>query len=130
MKPYEQEGQKIRITTLKVEYKVIPFSDTLWKTVLKKWRDILKIEEVVLTAEEQQHRDTFKTVKINAYVDSELIEYLGLYEVDKVVLEHIADYLEKHYKLDKNDAKVIVESIVRDTKNSARKFYVADIVKE
>lgn len=36
MKPYEKEDQKIRITTLKVEYKVIPFSDTLWKTVLKK----------------------------------------------------------------------------------------------
>lgn len=35
MKPYEQEDQKIRITTLKVEYKVIPFSDSLWKTVLK-----------------------------------------------------------------------------------------------
>ena len=130
MKLYEQEGQKIRITTLKVEYKVIPFSDTLWKTVLKKWRDILKIEEVVLTAEEKQYSDTVKTLRISAYVDSDLIEYLGLYEVDKVVLEHIADYLEKHYKLDKNDAKVIVESIVRDTKNSARKFYVADIVKE
>lgn len=130
MKPYEPEDQKIRITTLKVEYKVIPFSDTLWKTVLKKWRDILKIEEVILMAEEQRYSDTFKTIKINAYVDSELIEYLGLYEVDKVVLEHIADYLEKHYNLDKNDAKVIVESIVRDTKNSARKFYVADIVKE
>lgn len=130
MKPYEQEGQKIRITTLKVEYKVIPFSDTLWKTVLKKWRDILKIEEVVLMAEEKQYSDTVKTLRISAYVDSDLIEYLGLYEVDKVVLEHIADYLEKHYKLDKNDAKVIVESIVRDTKNSARKFYVADIVKE
>lgn len=129
MKPYEQEGQKIRITTLKVEYKVIPFSDTLWKTVLKKWRDILKIEEVVLMAEEKQYSDTVKTLRISAYVDSDLIEYLGLYEVDKVVLEHIADYLEKHYKLDKNDAKVIVESIVRDTKNSARKFYVADIVK-
>lgn len=128
MKPYEKEDQKIRITQLKVEYKVIPFSDTLWKTVLKKWRDTLKIEEVVLTAEEQRHSDTFKTIKINAYVDSELIEYLGLYEVDKVVLEHIADYLEKHYKLDKNDAKVIVESIVRDTKNSARKFYVTDIM--
>lgn len=53
MKPYEKEDQKLRITTLKVEYKVIPFSDSLWKTVLKKWRDILKIEEVVLTAEEQ-----------------------------------------------------------------------------
>ena len=130
MKPYEQEGQKIRITTLKVEYKVIPFSDTLWKTVLKKWRDILKIEEVVLMAEEKQYSDTVKTLRISAYVDSDLIEYLGLYEVDKVVLEHIADYLEKHYKLDKNDAKVIVESIARDTKNSARKFYVADIVKE
>lgn len=130
MKPYEQEGQKIRITTLKVEYKVIPFSDTLWKTVLKKWRDILKIEEVVLMAEEKQYSDTVKTLRISAYVDSDLIEYLGLYEVDKAVLEHIADYLRKHYKLDKNDAKVIVESIVRDTKNSARKFYVADIVKE
>lgn len=130
MKPCEQEGQKIRITTLKVEYKVIPFSDTLWKTVLKKWRDILKIEEVVLMAEEKQYSDTVKTLRISAYVDSDLIEYLGLYEVDKVVLEHIADYLEKHYKLDKNDAKVIVESIVRDTKNSARKFYVADIVTE
>ena len=130
MKPYEQEDQKIRITTLKVEYKVIPFSDTLWKTVLKKWRDILKIEEVVLMAEEKQYSDTVKTLRISAYVDIDLIEYLGLYEVDKVVLEHIADYLEKHYNLDKNDAKVIVESIVRDTKNSARKFYVADIVKE
>lgn len=128
MKPYEQEGQKIRITTLKVEYKVIPFSDTLWKTVLKKWRDILKNEEVVLMAEEKQYSDIVKTLRISAYVDSDLIEYLGLYEVDKVVLEHIADYLEKHYKLDKNDAKVIVESIVRDTKNSARKFYVADIM--
>lgn len=130
MKSYEKEDQKIRITTLKVEYKVIPFSDTLWKTVLKKWRDILKIEEVVLMAEEQQYSDTFKTVKINAYVDSELIEYLGLYEVDKVVLEHIADYLEKHYKLDKSDAKVIVESLARSTKSNSRKFYVADIVKE
>lgn len=130
MKPYEKEDQKIRITTLKVEYKVIPFSDSLWKAVLKKWRDILKIEEVVLMAEEQQYSDTFKTVKINAYVDSQLIECLGLYEVDKVVLEHIADYLEKHYKLGRNDAKVIVESIDRDTKNNTRKFYVADIVKE
>lgn len=130
MKPYEQECQKIRITMLRVEYKVIPFSDTLWKTVLKKWRDILKIEEVVLMAEEKQYSDTVKTLRISAYVDIDLIEYLGLYEVDKVVLEHIADYLEKHYNLDKNDAKVIVESIVRDTKNSARKFYVADIVKE
>ena len=130
MKPHEQEDQKIRITMLKVEYKVIPFSDTLWKTVLKKWRDILKIEEVVLMADEKQYSDTVKTLRISAYVDSDLIEYLGLYEVDKMVLEHIADYLEKHYNLDKNDAKVIVESIVRDTKNSARKFYVADIVKE
>jgi len=130
MKPYEKEDQKIRITQLKVEYKVIPFSDSLWKTVLKKWRDTLKIEEVVLTAEEQRHSDTFKTIKINAYVDSELIEYLGLYEVDKVVLEHIADYLEKHYGLYKNDAKAIVEDISRYRDDKRRKFYVADIVKE
>ena len=81
-------------------------------------------------AEEKQYSDTVKTLRISAYVDIDLIEYLGLYEVDKVVLEHIADYLEKQYNIYKNDAKVIVESIVRDTKNSARKFYVADIVKE
>lgn len=130
MKLYEKEDQKIRITQLEIKYKVVPFSDALWKTVLKKWRDILNIEEVVLSVKENRYSDTFTSLNIEAYTDTELIERLGLQETNEIVLERISDYLQEHYKLDEEGAKTLVTRLSAGGIVESRRFYVGDIVKE
>ena len=88
-------------------YKIIPFDDTLWRTIFPQLKKQLGIEQINIV-ESRLFKSPFKHY-YDVYVDKALIDECGFEVVNEMVKEKINERLDKEMERDLGFLKHIME---------------------
>ena len=84
--------------TIKVDFKIIPFDDALWRAVFPQLKEQLGIEQINIV-ESRLFHSVFKHY-YDVYVDKALIKEHGCEKVNEMVKEKIKERIDKEMERD------------------------------